>query len=112
MAFMRPVYTNEPFHVGETKAGERVAVPADVYGTLERFTLECDIVRDAEIVAGAWWCRLSAPGYMDATEWDGPHASRAAARASIESMWEVDPDTGDDLDDDTDDAGDDEDGDS
>ncbi len=94
---MKPYYTREAFHVGETRRGETVAIPADVYGTLEAFIRECAIVRNAETVTGAYWCRLSASGYMDRTDWSGPHASLRAAKANIKSTWDVDPDTGDDL---------------
>lgn len=99
---MRPQYTNEAFHAGEDKYGSTVLVPADVYGSIERFTAECGIVRDAETIARAWFARLSAPGYMDATEWAGPFASLKAAHAYIEQTYDVDPVTGDDDDDDDD----------
>ena len=39
---MKPAYTSEAFHVGDTAHGERVAIPADVYGTLDRFAADCD----------------------------------------------------------------------
>ncbi len=103
MAFMKPHYTREAFHVGDNTHGERTAVPADVYGTLDRFAEECDLVRETcEIVEGKVWARLSAPGYMDCTEWDGPYRTLEEARRAIADMWDVDPDTGDDLDDDGD----------
>lgn len=96
MAFMRPQYTNEPFHHGENSRGEIVMVPADVYGTLDRFTLECDIrPGDARTIKAKWFYRLSAPGYMDATDWTGPFPTLADARADCAHTWE-DPDTGDD----------------
>ncbi len=99
MAFMRPTYTNEPFHVGESRHEGRIAVPADVYGTLARFMTECKIEHGTgEIIEGKWWARLSAPGYMDATEWSGPYDSLDDARDAIREMWDVDPDTGDDDD--------------
>ena len=97
MAFMRPFYTSEDFHVGENKFGERVAIPADVYGTLERFATECE-VSDPALISGKVWARLSAPGYMDATDWDGPFSSVSEAREEISRTWDVDADTGDDLD--------------
>lgn len=98
MAFMRPVYTREDFHVGENKHGERIVAPADVYGTLQRFMDECDIAPDsAEVVSGKWWARLSAPGYMDATDWHGPFRSLPLAQRDIADTYDVDPDTGDDA---------------
>lgn len=95
---MRPEYTNEPFHVGDNPHYERVCVPAEVWGTLERFAVEEQIVGDsAELVEGKWWVRLSAPGYMDCTDWDGPFDSKAEARKHVEEFWEVDPDNGAEL---------------
>jgi hypothetical protein len=100
MAFMRPFYTNEPFHTGDSREGG-VSVPADVYSSIERFIEETGCFPDtAELVpAGKWWVRLSAPGYMDATEWDGPYDTETEARAALVEAYEVDADTGDDLDD-------------
>jgi len=96
---MIPSYTNEAFHVGDNRHGERIAIPADVHGTLRAFMDEHAIAPgDAETVEGKWWCRLSAPGYMDATDWDGPFDTVEAAREAIEATYDVDPDTGDDLD--------------
>lgn len=97
MAFMRPHYTNEPFHIGENSRGETVMVPADVYGSLRRFMDECEIKPgDAQEIRERWFYRLSAPGYMDATDWTGPFPTLADARADCAHTWEVDPDTGDD----------------
>jgi hypothetical protein len=98
MAFMIPQYTREPFHVGENKYGERVVAPTDLFGTPSEFARQCDVLLDTvEVVAGKWWVWLSAPGYMDCTDWDGPFDTEQAARDHIEEWFEVDPDTGDDL---------------
>jgi hypothetical protein len=83
MAFMTPVYSNE--------RGESYLVPADYVG---------DMGDDEEIEAsynGPWFCRLSASGYMDATEWDGPYDTLEDAKTAIIDAWDVDPDTGDEL---------------
>ena len=40
--------------------------------------------------------RLSAPGFMDCTEW-AVYPTLEEARAGIEETYDVDPDTGDDL---------------
>ena len=42
-------------------------------------------------------CRLSAPGYMDCTEW-AVHATEEQAREHLSALYDVDPDTGEDLD--------------
>jgi len=39
-----------------------------------------------ECVRG-WFARLSAPGYLDCTEWCGPFPSEAAALAHLEEMY-------------------------
>ena len=42
-----------------------------------------------------WYARLSAPGYMDATDWMGPYKSERAALKAVKDFHEVD-DEGDD----------------
>lgn len=94
MAFMVPQYTNETFvGVYNDKNCEDTHVP------------QADLTLDKgdsvfETIKGKWWCRLSAPGYMDCTDWDGPHDTKEAARISLRDMWDIDPDTGDELGDD------------
>lgn len=87
MAFMQRQITCEAFHSGTDSHGECVSVPADVWGTLDRFAAEygCALA-DCETVADMWWCRLSAPGYMDCTEWSGPYATEAKARAALSTL--------------------------
>ena len=46
MPFMKPHYTSEPFHVGDNKYGERVAVPVDVCGNLPNFVREYETLHD------------------------------------------------------------------
>ncbi len=120
MPFMIPEYANEAFLVGETSYGERVAAPFSAFCSLrsndcayaakhdtdvqakviEGFVRDCNLVADTvEIVHGKHWCRLSAPGYMDATDWDGPYPSQKAAENAVSETYDVDPDTGEDLDD-------------
>jgi hypothetical protein len=49
------------------------------------------------IVQGKFWARLSAPGYLDATDWSGPFDTLKEARADLAKTHEVDPDSGEDL---------------
>jgi hypothetical protein len=49
-----------------------------------------------ELVTG-WFCRLSAPGYMDCTDWSGPFETEQEARDHIAETYDVDPETGDDV---------------
>jgi hypothetical protein len=105
MAFMEPEYTNEPFYVGETKYGDGVAYPCSAHGIAGSFAENTGALLDTvEVISGKWWCRLSASGYMDCTDWHGPFATADQARNEIEIFYEVDPDTGDELDEEPDDA--------
>ena len=63
MAFMKPVYVQGVFGRIEDKHGETRLVPIE-YAELEDG-------ETCEEVAG-WVCQLSANGYMDQTDWDGP----------------------------------------
>ena len=95
---MVPQYTNDDFFTGETVCGEGVVAPCDAFGTAAAFATEMEAMpTSVERVRGKWWARLSAPGYLDATDWNGPFDTEAQARESIESMYEVDPETGEDL---------------
>jgi hypothetical protein len=53
-------------------------------------------VSEVEEVTG-WWARLSAPGYMDATDWVGPYETEREARRYIYETYEVHPDTGEEM---------------
>ena len=39
-----------------------------------------------------WFCRLSAPGYMDCTEWSGPFESEAECKDYLKQMYGDDDD--------------------
>ncbi len=94
----------------ETLAG-MTCIPADLVGVDEPFDevlLGCDTstapvdgdmidrmepyldpsteIVSVECVRG-WFARLSAPGYMDCTDWSGPFPSEAAALAHLEEMY-------------------------
>lgn len=47
--------------------------------------------------APKWYCRLSAPGYMDATDWSGPYDTREEAQHAIESDYDVHHDSGEPI---------------
>lgn len=94
MAFMEPDYTNEDFVIVTNAHGESYACPAGYEELQDGDTLER--------VSGKWWYRLSANGYMDCTDWDGPYDTEQEARDALSDAFDVDPDTGDDLDDDSD----------
>ena len=92
-AFMVPQYDQGIFWEIESKYGEGTLVPGDLVGSdpsLEDFKdyIEGDPA-SFERVEG-WFARLSAPGYMDATEWSGPFDTEKDSREDIEKCWEVD----------------------
>lgn len=119
MPHMMPEYTSEPFLTGENHHGESDASPFEVWCNLrdndrayaakhdldvqrkaiERFAADRKLVASTvEVVIGKWWARLSAPGYMDCTDWDGPHDTEQAARDAIQRAYDVNPTTGEDDD--------------
>lgn len=97
MAFMKPEYHPGPFYMGETEHGEGVCGPVEVWGSPEAFARDTGATLDSVKVERGWFFRLSAPGYLDCTEWDGPHGDIANARMECERIFDVDAETGDDL---------------
>ena len=74
---MTPATTNELFIRYEVNH-EEFYVPADIEDTLPD---------DAEITGtydGPWFARLSAPGYLDCTDWQGPQPTEDAA---LYDLW-------------------------
>jgi hypothetical protein len=98
MAFMIPQYTNETFHAGDTAHGEHVAIPASVWGTEANFAREARVLPESvATIRGKIWSRLSAPGYLDCTDWDGPFDTFALAKKSLAQTYDVDPETGEEV---------------
>lgn len=95
MAFMIPQYDNGQFETYENEQGESTTIPT---GTLSASELDELGLSLTDHTLGKWYCRLSAPGYMDCTEWAGPFDTIEDARGYIMDQYDVDPDTGDDLD--------------
>lgn len=92
MAFLEPEYSNEAFVRVTDSRGESTLVPAG-YEDLQEGD-ECEPVGTP---GESWFYRLSAPGYMDCTDWSGPFASEQEARDDLSATYDCDPDTGDDL---------------
>jgi hypothetical protein len=98
MAFMVPVYEEGEWYDVDTSAGGSV-VPADLVGdkpTRERLAQYVEGEVESWERKHAIGARLSAPGYMDATDWT-LHETIEEARQYIEDTYEVDPETGDEL---------------
>lgn len=95
MAFMVPEYFEGRMVLIPDRGGDSDDFPPDLLPEELASWREVDNAR----TESGWWCRLSAPGYLDCTDWTGPFASEEEARAHLRDTYEVDPDTGDDLDD-------------
>jgi hypothetical protein len=89
MAFMVPEYVYGDFAEGETYEGAWL-IPWEHRSDVE-WTERPEKVR-------GWFARLSAPGYLDATDWWGPFDSESEAREYIAENYDVDPHSGDPLD--------------
>ena len=98
MPFMEPQADYfSAFHV-ETSHGTEI-IPTDLVGNdpepsvIEQF-LEGNLLRDAEggpdiEMREGWYSRFSAPGYMDRTDWGGPHETAEEAFDALAETWDV-----------------------
>lgn len=89
MAFMEPeVGEMEMMHV--ERNGETTLIPSDVFD----FSDVCPLLGESvEITVNkGFYARLSAPGYLDATEWSGPFDTEAEAMAELCSEYDIDED--------------------
>lgn len=96
MPHMKVQVDEDFFVIAETKAGT-FAFPAELIGVEEERDLEEDELADCKPyleseaiearVSFGWFARLSAPGYLDATEWSGPFDSEEDARDHMEDMY-------------------------
>lgn len=98
MTHMKPEIIRTRMIDVDTDAGH-VLVPADVFNPLKplEFT-EGAKLYGTDKVSG-WFARLSAPGFVDCTDWRGPFYSRWEAKAEILRSYGVCPDCGVGLDD-------------
>lgn len=89
MPFMIPEYTDEPFDLVSNEYGDEYVIPHGYADLIDGETLEpC---------GPGYFARLTAPGYMDCTDWAGPYDTLEEARAYILETYDVDPDTGEDV---------------
>ena len=86
MEFLRPFTARDRFAHIEDANGETIYTgPAeDRPDTPEGGTCTIDS-------APLWYARLSAPGYLDCTEWAGGHATEAAALAALCDQYDLCP---------------------
>lgn len=97
MTFMKPEYLKGDWHVVDGSHGG-ACIPASVCGFCQVGDYYEGEVWTVETHKDKIGVRLSAPGYMDATDWT-IFDTIEEARAYIEEQYEVDADTGDDIED-------------
>jgi len=103
MSFMRPEYVQRSFWMVETRNTTALCDNRD-----DAMAEVCRILKDNEDTASITlyitlhkdklWARLSAPGYLDCTEWAGPFESRHEAEGYIWITYEACPSCGTDED--------------
>jgi len=85
----------------ETRGVGLEIVPFDVCGDLNHLPGNAALDALAQYVEGlpigyepieGWFARLSAPGFLDCTAWDGPHATADEALAAVRETFDVDAD--------------------
>lgn len=105
MSFMKPEIVFELFEIFETKEGT-VCLPEGVI-TLDEilkelgddndpyhpFTIEQAKELGLYELKEGWFARLSAPGYMDATDWSGPFDSEEEAKQYLNYTYGSDDDS-------------------
>lgn len=88
MAFMEPQIEFMSAYLVETNIGTE-CVPEDVCDDptkLEPY-LEGSRIESVDRKEG-WFGRLSAPGYMDCTEWLGPFDTEGEARVALDELYD------------------------
>jgi hypothetical protein len=88
MAFMVPEYSNAAFVEVTGADGESRFCQASLWPEIEAGETVVQTFK------GKWFCHLTAPGYMDQTDWSGPFDTEGEAREHIRETFDVDPDTG------------------
>jgi len=106
MPHMIPHYLCDDFFTGEGPDGV-IAAPTDIFRGIDDFVLATNCTRHTvEVVRGRYWARLTAPGYLDSTDWLGPFDTFEEARAGLAKTYDIDLETGEDLDDSREEDGD------
>ena len=57
------------------------------YGEVVPLEYSLEGQEELEEVCEGFYCRLSAPGYLDATEWSGPYDTRDEALSALVDMY-------------------------
>lgn len=88
MSHMSPEFSNAPFSrvtwsdLDGNPIGEETWIPSEYLEHGQYIH---------ETVTGKYFARFSAPGYMDATDWQGPYDTEEEARADLATTFDVCP---------------------
>ncbi len=83
-SFMQHATEYGTFYVGETTEGTTI-LHRDVFETEKR---HYKLLRGERWEKRrGWYARLSAPGYLDSTDWTGPFDSEKEAHAFLNEMY-------------------------
>ena len=99
MAFMKPQYEEGSWYEVEMEGDHTFWLPSYLFRgepTADDVRQFCGLPYASHRTVQGVGARLSAPGYLDCTDWD-VFPDMASARQHVEDFYEVDPDTGDDL---------------
>lgn len=101
MGFMRPIAERMVMYHVETNAGTEL-VPESVCGPVELTEGGAEMATLGQYIEGTevydterkegWYARLSAPGYLDCTDWNGPYDTAEQALEAVKEFHGVDGD--------------------
>ena len=85
VTFLKPELEYGTFYVGETIEG-KVILPYDIFETESKHYASQRWQEQT-----GWFGRLSAPGYLNGTDWAGPFDSEAEAMECLSDPYDGDP---------------------
>lgn len=88
MAHMQPETWHGTMWLCEVN-GETTLFPDDVFSK-DQAADQCGVEEDDVLSETGWWARLSAPGYLDSTDWSGPFATEKAALDYLFNLHDID----------------------
>lgn len=115
MAFMIPEYSADVFVIVEVDSHTETFIdmfPASQFFSCDAYNLSDRVILsyaklqysnfdeddyEIEIVRNKFFVRLSAPGYLDCTDWYGPFDSLEKSMEYLSVEFDIDPDSGDPL---------------
>ena len=87
-AFMKNAVEYGTFHIGETTDGTVILHPDVFESEKKHYKL---LNGEQWQKQTGWYGRLSAPGYLDCTDWSGPYSSEEDADEALNDMYDGDP---------------------